>query len=86
MFTIILKYTGMSLLLLVLSQIIRIFHEYECWIDKSVLRITIWHHKACFVMPIGDPRDHDFLSYQRSDDGFFFTLTIKFHFFIYIFF
>ena len=26
---------------------IRIYLECECRIEKSVLRITIWHHEAC---------------------------------------
>ena len=34
---------------------IRIHHE--CEIEKSVLRITDWHHEVCHVMPNGDPRD-----------------------------
>ena len=27
-------------------HIIRIFHEYEILIEKSVPRVTVWHHKA----------------------------------------
>ena len=27
-------------------MIIRIFHECEVLIDKSVLRVTVWHHEA----------------------------------------
>ena len=26
---------------------IRIYHECEGRIEKSILRIAIWHHKAC---------------------------------------
>ena len=25
---------------------IRMYHEFEDSIDKSVLRVTVWHHKA----------------------------------------
>ena len=28
-------------------KIIRIYNKCEGGIDKSVLRITVWHHKAC---------------------------------------
>ena len=35
--------------------IIRICHECESGIEKSVLRITDWHHEACRVMTNGDP-------------------------------
>ena len=34
--------------------IIRIYHEYEGGIEKSIPRITDWHHEACQVMTIGD--------------------------------
>ena len=33
---------------------IRIHHECEGWIGKSVSRITVWHHEACRVMTNGD--------------------------------
>ena len=29
-----------------LSVIIRILHECQVWIDKSVPRVTFWHHEA----------------------------------------
>ena len=39
-------------------NIIRIFlHECQVWIDKSVPRVTFWHHEACLVLPNCDPRD-----------------------------
>ena len=28
-------------------EIIRIYHEFEGGIEKSVPRITVWHHEAC---------------------------------------
>ena len=40
---------------IVLGAIIRIFKECEGWIDKSVPRITVWHHEACRVMTNSDP-------------------------------
>ena len=40
---------------------IRIYHECEGRTEKSVLRITIWHHEACRVMTNGDPEGHIFL-------------------------
>ena len=33
---------------------IRILHEFVAGIEKSVPRITDWHHEACLVMTIGD--------------------------------
>ena len=35
---------------------IRIYHECEGRIEKSVPRITVWHHEACRVNTNGDPR------------------------------
>ena len=40
-----------------LVDTIRILHECQVWIDKSVPRFTIWHHSASLVMPKCDPRD-----------------------------
>ena len=34
--------------------IIRIYHECEGRIEKSVPRIAVWHHEACRVMTSGD--------------------------------
>ena len=36
---------------------IRILHECQVWIDKSVPRVTVWHHEARRVIPNCDPRD-----------------------------
>ena len=33
---------------------IRIYHECEGRIEKSVPRITVWHHEACRVMTNSD--------------------------------
>ena len=38
-------------------QYIRILHECQVWTDKSVPRVTVWHHKAHRVMPNCDQRD-----------------------------
>ena len=44
----------------VLLTTIRIYHECEGRIEKSVRRITIWHHEACRVMTKGDPEGRIF--------------------------
>ena len=31
-----------------------VYHENEVGIDKSVLRITVWHHEGCRVITNGD--------------------------------
>ena len=64
-----------------LWQLIRIYHEFEGRIEKSVPRITVWHHKACRVMTNGDPEGRIFLTYPHSHNGFFFLLTIVFNYF-----
>ena len=61
---------------------IRIYHECEGRVEKSVLRIAVWHHEACRVMTNGDPEGHIFLSYPHTNNGFFFLLTTGF---IYLF-
>ena len=37
------------------KRTIRIYHECEGGKEKSVPRITVWHHEACRVMTNGDP-------------------------------
>ena len=50
---------------------IRVLHECQVWIDKSVPRVTFWHHKACRVMPNCDPRDRFVYPYlTRMMDSF----------------
>ena len=61
---------------------IRIYHECEGRIEKSVLRIGVWHHEACRVMTNGDPEGLIFLSYTYTNNGFFFLFTTVF---IYLF-
>ena len=41
----------------------RIHHECEGGIEKSVPRITDWHHEACQVMTNGDHEGRIFLSH-----------------------
>ena len=65
-----------------LFDTIRIYHECEARIEKSVLRIAVWHHDACRVMKNGDPGGRVFLSYPHTNNGFFFLLTTVF---IYLF-
>ena len=51
---------------------IRIFHECEGGIEKSMPRITVRHHKAC------NREGLIFLSHLHMNNGFFFLLTIKY--------
>ena len=53
------------------TKTIRIYHECEGRIEKSVTRIAIWHHKACQMMTKGDPKGRIFLSYPHTNNGFF---------------
>ena len=62
---------------------IRIYHECEGGIEKSVPRITVWHHEASRVMTNGVPEGRIVLSYPHTNDGVFFLLTIVF--FIHLF-
>ena len=57
---------------------IRIYHEYEVGIEKSVPGFTICHHEACRVMTNGDPEGQIFISHPHMINGFFFLLTIKY--------
>ena len=58
---------------------IRIYHECEGRIEKSVPRITVWHHETCRVMTNGDPEGRIFLSFSHPNNGFFLLLTIIYH-------
>ena len=59
---------------------LRIYHECEGRIEKSVPRIAVLHHKACRVMTNGDPEGQIFLSYPHTNNGFVFLLTTVFFF------
>ena len=61
-----------------LAQTIRIYHECEGRIEKSIPRIAVWHHEAWRVMTNGDPEGRIFLSYPHTSNGFFFLLTTVF--------
>ena len=46
-------------------------NECQVWIDKSVPRVTFWHHEARRVMPNCDPRDRFVYPYlTRMIDSF----------------
>ena len=64
------------------SKIIRIHHECEDGIEKSVPRsITVWYQEACRVMTNRDPpRDGFFYPILTQIMDFFFLLTIDFLF------
>ena len=49
-------------------------------IEKSVQRISVFHHEACRVMTNGDPEGRIFLSYPHTNNGFFF---LAHHFFLF---
>ena len=58
---------------------IRIHHEREGEIEKSVLRITDWHQEACRVMTNCDREGWIFLSHPNTNNGFFFLLSTMYH-------
>ena len=62
------------------SKIISIHLEYE--IEKSVPRITDWHHDACRVMTIGDREGRIFLSHSRINNGYFSCSPLNTSFYI----
>ena len=67
---------------------IRIYHDCENRIEKSVPRIAVWHHEACRVMKNGDPEGRVFLYYHKTNNGFFFLLTTVYsssYLFVYLF-
>ena len=38
------------------ENIIRIYHECEVGIEKSIRRIAVWHHMACQLIQLGITR------------------------------
>ena len=60
------------------SYTIRIHNECEGGIEKSVSRITDWHHEACEAMTIGDCEGQIFLSHPHKNNVFFFLLITKY--------
>ena len=59
---------------------IRIYNECEGKIEKSIPRITVWHHEACRMITNGDPEGRIFLSYPHTNNRLFFLLTTCFYF------
>ena len=57
---------------------IRIHFECDGGIEKSVPRITDWHHEACRVMTYSDREGRIFPTLPHSNSGFFFLHTIKY--------
>ena len=47
-------------------QIIRIFNGCEVLIENSVMTVTVWHHKACRVMPNSYLNDGIFNLHRRT--------------------
>ena len=60
----------------------RIYHECEGWIGKSILRIVVWHHKACQVMTNGDSEGRIFPSYPHTNNELFFCSPLNTSFYI----
>ena len=58
-------------------KIIRIYHEYEGGIEKSVPSITVWHQEACWVMSKDKQwfQGTDWFIY--TNNKLFFLLTIE---------
>ena len=61
-------------------EIIRIYHECEGRMEKSVPRIAVWHYEACRVMTNCELEGQIVLSYPHTNNGFFFLLTTVFFF------
>ena len=59
-------------------NISRIHHECKGGIEKSVPRITDWHHEACQVMTNGDRKGRIFLPHPHTNNECFFLLTTKY--------
>ena len=58
-------------------HIIRIFHECEDGIVKSIPRITIWHYEACRVMTNVDLEGQILLSHPHLNNGSFFLTSMN---------
>ena len=66
------RFFYLSLGLVPVFEIIRIYHEYEGRIEKSILRIIVFNHEACRVKPNVDSEGWKFLSYPQANDGIIF--------------
>ena len=65
-----------------LCKNVRIHHEYEGGIRKSVPRIIVWHYEACRVMTKGNQGGQIFRSHPHTNNEFFFLLTINTTFYV----
>ena len=52
------------------SKIIKIDHECEGGMEKSVPRIADWHNEAFRVMTNGDHEGRNFLSHPHTNNGY----------------
>ena len=57
---------------------IRIHHECEDEMEKSVPKIAVWHHKACGEITNEDHKGQMFLFRPHTNNRIFFLLTIDF--------
>ena len=74
------KHKHVYLIRLVLQKTVlclRIHNECECGIEKSVLRITVWHHEACRVMTNVDREGRIVLSHPHTNTGLFFLVKLN---------
>ena len=60
------------------SIISEIYYKCESLIEKSVTRITDWHHLACRVMTNSDHEGQIFLSHLHTNNVLFFLLITKY--------
>ena len=70
-----------------LFEAVIIYERFEGRLEKSIPRITVWHHEACQVMTNGDLRDSFFyLSLTQIMDYFSCSPLLLFiYLFIYLF-
>ena len=54
---------------------IRIYHECEDGIEKSILRIIGWHREACQMITNGDHEGWIFLFHLYTNNGIFLLTT-----------
>ena len=59
----------------------RIDHEWECGIQKSEQKTTVWHREACLVITKGDLEGKNFQYLSHIDDSLILP-TIKYRVFI----
>ena len=57
---------------------IRILYVCEVRIENSVLRVTVWHHKALPSDAKQDPEERNFISTPHTHVWFFFLYTFRF--------